>query len=62
MKKSVKVVSQIVMDFLQKNYGVLLFDENFKSEIEEAVDRFDLDMFKSISHIIEKYELKALVD
>ena len=59
-KKSVKVMSQMTMDFLEKNYGILFFDEYFKSEIEETVEWFDLDIFKSISHLVEKYELQEL--
>jgi len=59
-KKSVSTISKMVMDFLSTKYGIFYFDDNFKSEIKETVDWYDLDIFKSISHLVQKYEFKAI--
>ena len=61
-KKSIKIVSKNVMDFLSINYGMFYFSNNFKEEIYETVEWFDLDIDKSISHLVCKYDLQILAD
>lgn len=72
-KSSVKKVSKIVLDSLSKQYGMFYFDDNFIEEVRETVEWYYLDTLNpysteqlrqlsvsSISHLVEKYDLKKI--